>query len=99
MRIREKLDSALPQLQNLLNSNVAKPSNGSSPPKLGGVARRRFISRAGVVPEENHPVCAPANEASRHFLMGAATPPNLGGELPFEGFATFGIILISPMQP
>jgi len=38
--------------------NVAQHPNGNSPPKLGGVARRRFISRAGVVPEENHPVCA-----------------------------------------
>jgi len=57
------------QFQNLLDSrnseratfktNVAKPPNGSTPLKLGGVARRRFISRAGVVPEENHPVCAP----------------------------------------
>jgi hypothetical protein len=28
----------------------------------------------------NHPVCA-AEVASRHFLSGAATPPNLGGEL------------------
>jgi len=69
--------------------NVAKPPNGSSPPKLGGVARRRFISRAGVVAEENHPGCAPTNEASRHFLMGAASPPDLAGELPFGGFATF----------
>ena len=39
-------------------TNVAKHPNRSSPPKLGGVARRRFISRAGVVPDENHPVCA-----------------------------------------
>jgi hypothetical protein len=28
---------------------------------------------------KNHPVSA-VNEASRHFLNGAATPPNLGGE-------------------
>src|SRR5207253_1252903 len=34
-------------------TNVAKHPGGSSPPKLGGVARRRFISRAGVVQEEN----------------------------------------------
>src|SRR5438876_5211920 len=61
----------------LLKQMSAKPPNGSSPPKLGGVARRRFISRAGVVPEENHLVGAPTNEASRHLLMGAATPPNL----------------------
>ena len=52
----------------------------NSPPKLGGVARS-----AGVVPQDetfrhgNHPVYA-ISEASRHFLNGAATPPNLGGE-------------------
>ena len=53
------------------------------------MARRRFISRAGVVPEENHPVCARIRRLRDIFLMGAATPPNLGGEFPFGGFATF----------
>ena len=54
--------------------NVAKPPNEASPPNLGGVARRRFISRAGVVPEENHPVCAPLMRLRDIFLMGAAIP-------------------------
>src|SRR5437867_9818827 len=67
-----------------------QPPNGSSPPKLGGVVRRRFISRAGVVPKENHPVCAPLLRLRDIFLMGAATPAKLGGALPFGGFATFG---------
>src|SRR5437660_7190697 len=78
-----------------LQTNVAKPPNRSSPPKLGGVARRRFISRAGVVPEENHPVCAPLRTLRDIFLMGAATPPNLGGERPTFNLtrATFGQML------
>jgi hypothetical protein len=54
----------------------------NSPPKLGGVPER---SEGGVV---LMPKCfdsrttpsAPSLDASRHFLGGAATPPNLGGE-------------------
>src|SRR6266699_439037 len=55
------------------------------PPKLGGVARRRFIRRAGVVPRtkstsyrgsaQEPPRLRPAKEASRLFFLGAATPP------------------------
>jgi hypothetical protein len=54
---------------------VAKHPYRNSPPKLGGVARRRFISRDGVVPKP------------KRFGMGttppslrSGTPPNLGGE-------------------
>ena len=63
---------------------------GNDQPKLGGVARRRFIRRAGVVPRtrstsycgsaQEPPRLRPAKEASRLFFLGAATPPNLGGE-------------------
>src|SRR5262245_7165600 len=64
----------------------------NSPPKLGGVARS-----AGVVPlDEIHdqagqsrnisalepPRLRHSKVASRHYLDGAATPPNLGGESP-----------------
>src|SRR6266446_3762442 len=49
----------------------------SSPPKLGGVPFARFSANGGVVPEETTP-SAPASVASRHFLYGAATPPDLG---------------------
>src|SRR6266850_1189202 len=55
--------------------NVAKHPNGNSPPKLGGVARRRFISRAGVVPQENHPVRAFLRWLRSIFLT--AQPPLL----------------------
>src|SRR5438477_8368548 len=73
--------------------------------KSGGVARRRFIRRAGVVPRTKstsyrgsaqeplflvspyrahirsaHARLRAAKEASRLFLLGAASPPNLGGE-------------------
>ena len=62
----------------------------NSPPKLGGAARS-----AGVVPAPEcfgvpgmpkrfgtgTTPSAPVSEASLHFLDGAATPPNLGGEL------------------
>src|SRR5438477_1880120 len=73
--------------------------------KSGGVARRRFIRRVGVVPmtkstsyrgsaqeplflvspyrahiRSAHARLRPAKEASRLFFLGAATPPNLGGE-------------------
>ena len=47
--------------------NVAKHPNGSSPPELGGVARRRFISRAGVVPKPEY----------RGLLALAEEPPRL----------------------
>ena len=53
----------------------------NSPPKLGGVPFARFSANGGVVPQETTP-SAPASVASRYFLDGAATPPNLGGELP-----------------
>jgi hypothetical protein len=62
----------------------------NSPPKLGGVARSAgwFLAtkshdqagKAETFRLWNHPGCA-ANEASRHFLNGAATPSNSGGEL------------------
>src|SRR6266481_8369374 len=38
---------------------------------------------------------APAKDASRRFLDGAATLPNLGGELPVGCFATFVTLLDS----
>src|ERR1700680_909523 len=75
-----------------LRTNAAKHPNENSPPESGGVARRRFISRAGVVPKEraqswcfrlvNHPVCAQFWES----LMRADTPPNLGGVFLFGCF-------------
>src|SRR5437867_7747265 len=60
---------------------------GSSPPKLGGVAAHQEISRSllcwrgrgGSPAFWNHPVCAVSERDL--FLNGAATPPNLGGEL------------------
>ena len=52
----------------------------NSPPELGGVPFARFSANGGVVPQETTP-SAPSKVASRHFLDGAATPPNLGGEL------------------
>jgi hypothetical protein len=68
---------------------MAKHPIGGSPPKLGGVARRCFISRAGVVPKQNHPVCALKRWLRDILINGAATPPNLGGEFLFGGFAAF----------
>ena len=50
----------------------------NSPPKLGGVPELK--ARAGWFPFGTTP-SAPAKVASRLFLDGAATPPNLGGEL------------------
>ena len=52
----------------------------NSPPKLGGVPFARFSANGGVVPQETTP-SAPSKVASQYFLDGAATPPNLGGEL------------------
>src|SRR6266446_2981983 len=52
----------------------------NSPPELGGVPFARFLANGGVVPQVTTP-SAPASMASRHFLDGAATPPNSGGEL------------------
>src|SRR5205085_11487347 len=65
----------------------------NSPPKLEGVARRRFISRDGVVPKPRTTPSARNKVASRLFIDRAATPPNLGGEFLFGCFTTFGIIL------
>src|SRR5947208_16815789 len=76
-----------------------KIENRNSPPKLGGVARRRFISRDGVVPKPRTTPSARNKVASRLFIDRAATPPNLGGEFLFGCFTTFGIILISSMRP
>src|SRR5437899_8122568 len=64
----------------------------NSPPKLGGVPARPSSSTkgraGGVVPRQvvarfylGTTPSAPALVASRHFINGAATPPNLGGEL------------------
>ena len=64
----------------------------NSPPKLGGVPARPSSSKkgraGGVVPKPfvarfclGTTPSAPSSVASRHFLNGAATPPNLGGEL------------------
>src|SRR6267378_3555536 len=63
----------------------------NSPPKLGGVPARPSSSTkgraGGVVPKQvvarfylGTTPSAPALVASRHFINGAATPPNLGGE-------------------
>jgi len=69
----------------------------NSPPKLGGVPFARFLANGGVVPQENHPVCAFLRRLRDIFINGAATPPNLGGEFSTEtlcrrttprGFAT-----------
>src|SRR6267142_830743 len=49
----------------------------NSPPKLGGVPFACFLANGGVVPQVTTP-SAPGFGASRHFLGGAATPPNLG---------------------
>src|SRR5262245_9916131 len=77
--------------------SAAKPQpNRNTPPKLGGVPFARFLSerRGGSFKGTTffdrfalpglrglRPPSAPAAVASRHFLDGAATPPNLGGEL------------------
>src|SRR5467141_2652694 len=85
----------------------------NSPPKLGGVPARPSSSAkgraGGVVPKQvvarfylGTTPSAPALVASRHLINGAATPPNLGGELSrlpihsqhprlrrFGGFASF----------
>src|SRR3989442_2310852 len=64
----------------------------NSPPELGGVPARPSSSKkgraGGVVPKPlvarfclGTTPSAPPSVASRHFLNGAATPPNLGGEL------------------
>src|SRR6266481_6706707 len=64
----------------------------NSPPKLGGVPARPSSSTkgraGGVVPKQvvarfylGTTPSAAALVASRHFINGAATPPNLGGEL------------------
>src|SRR6267142_2706086 len=64
----------------------------NSPPKLGGVPARPSSSTkgraGGVVPKQvvarfylGTTPSSPALVASRHFINGAATPPNLGGEL------------------
>src|SRR6266436_997343 len=61
----------------------------NSPPKLGGVPARPSSSTkcraGGVVPKQvvarfylGTTPSAPALVASRHFINGAATPPNLG---------------------
>jgi hypothetical protein len=70
-------------------------SGDISPPLRGGVAatvnKRREATLYGadgvVVRHKNnlleighHPVCA-AKDASRHFLIRAATPPRRGGEM------------------
>ena len=65
----------------------------NSPPKLGGVPARPSSSTkgraGGVVPKQvvarfylGTTPSAPALVASRHFINGAATPPNLGVPLP-----------------
>ena len=76
----------------------------NSPPKLGGVPER---SEGGVVPEpqylvlRNHPVCARFGGFAP-FLEGAATPPNLGGELGHStassrlGSLVFPLLLLLP---
>ena len=69
------------------------------PSSLRGEARRRFISRDGVVPKPRTTPSARNKVASRLFIDRAATPPNLGGEFLFGCFTTFGIILISSMRP
>jgi hypothetical protein len=51
-----------------------------SPPKLGGVPFAGFLANGGVVPQRNHPVCARLRWLRVFFFIGAATPPNLGGE-------------------
>src|SRR5260370_26177998 len=64
----------------------------NSPPKLGGEPARPSSSTkgraGGVVPKQvvarfylGTTPSAPALVASPHFINGAATPPNLGGEL------------------
>src|SRR5262249_2209570 len=53
---------------------------GGSPPKLGGEPFAFCSERRGGS-LTNHPVCAVSKVASRNSIDGAATPPNLGGEL------------------
>src|SRR5882672_10987905 len=50
----------------------------NTPPKLGGVPFARFLANGGVVPEENHPVCA-FQRWLRGFLF-MAHPPLLTQE-------------------
>jgi hypothetical protein len=75
---------------NILSREGVLPN---SPPKLGGVPFARFSANGGVVPQETTP-SAPLKVASQHFLDGAATPPNLGGEL--RAPATFRQRALSP---
>ena len=67
----------------------------NSPPELGGVPFARFSANGGVVPQETTP-SAPASVASRHFLDGAATPPNSGGELQTD--FQYDVLRSKPLQ-
>src|SRR5881227_4120139 len=87
------IDGLASRCSTLSRKTSAKHPNRNSPPKLGGVARRRFISRDGVVPKPRTTPSARNKVASRLFIDRAATPPNLGGEFLFGCFTTFGIIL------
>src|SRR5262245_41574965 len=71
------------------NPSINRDIKGASPwpvrrggaRRRGGSSQRNPWSSAGLAEtfrHWNHPVCT-AYEVSRHFLNGAATPPNLGG--------------------
>src|SRR5215510_10608355 len=61
----------------------------NSPPKLGEVRSRVFQRTAGWFLKRTTP-SGPSKKASRHFLEGAATPPNLGGVLDLR--LTWGMV-------
>src|SRR3989454_12377330 len=88
--LRLIMDGSGPMLKFLAVIGPARPGRGT--PKLGGVPARPSSSTkgraGGVVPKQvvarfylGTTPSAPALVASRHFINGAATPPNLGGEL------------------
>jgi hypothetical protein len=61
---------------------------GSSPPKLGGVAAPSKRCREATL-EGADGVVLLGTTPARLMKRRRATPPNLGGELPVGGFATF----------
>src|SRR5467141_978552 len=85
--LRLIMDGSGPMLKFLAVIGPARPGRGT--PKLGGVPARPSSSTkgraGGVVPKQvvarfylGTTPSAPALVASRHFINGAATPPNLG---------------------
>ena len=77
-----KDSSAAPRLSpTILKHHGLQGVLPNSPPKLGGVPFARFSANGGVVPVSEPPRLRLSKEAPPHFIDGAATPPDSGGEL------------------